>query len=68
MFKRFRVYLKHFYAPDDKMVRQLALESWREYIVGKPRIYDMDFCLAYQKAFNSQFRHNYAMIQLKSLK
>ena len=64
--RRFIKYLKYCYEPDDKMVRQLALESWRQYIIGKARIYDMDFCRAYQRGFNSQFRHNYAIEKLKS--
>lgn len=64
--KRFIAYLKLYYSLDDKMVRQLALESWRQYIIGKPRIYDMDFCRAYQRAFNAQYRHNYAKNRLES--
>ena len=66
MIRRFKTYLKHFYSLDDKMLRQLALESWREYIKGKARIYDMDFCIAYQKSFISRTRHEYAMSKLSS--
>lgn len=64
--KRFITYLKYFYEPKWKDVQELALESWRQYIIGKPRIYDMDFCRAYQRGFISQYRHNYAMNRLES--
>lgn len=37
-------------------LRELALESWREYIKGKPRIYNMDVCTAYQRKFISAYR------------
>ena len=66
--KRFISYLKHFYSLDEKVLRELALESWRGYIKGRPRIYNMDYCTAYQRAFISQYRHNYAIGQLESSK
>lgn len=66
--KRFIAYLKYSYSLDEKMLRQLALESWREYIKGRPRIYDMDFCRAYQRGFISRYRHDYAIRQLESAK
>ncbi len=62
--KRLLDYLKHFYSLKQKDLSLLALESWREYIKGKPRIYDMDFCLAYQRAFVSRYRHEYAMAKI----
>ena len=47
-------------------VSQLALESWREYISTRGRIYDMDFCRAYQHAFIHQYRRRYALSRLQS--
>lgn len=66
--RRFIAYLKYSYSLNEKELRELALQSWREYIKGKPRIYDMDFCRAYQRGFISRYRHNYAMSQLESAK
>jgi len=37
-------------------LRELALQSWREYIKGKPRIYDMNICIAYQRGFISAYK------------
>jgi hypothetical protein len=62
--KRFISYLKYFYFLDDKELREQALGSWRQYIVGKARIYDVDFCRAYQRAFMSKRRHDYAMSKI----
>ncbi len=62
--KRLFTYLKHFYALKQKDLTPLALESWREYIKGRPRIYDMDFCRAYQRGYISQYRHEYAMSKI----
>lgn len=62
--KRFIAYVKHSYSLDEKELREQALESWRQYIIGKPRIYDMDFCRAYQRAFMSKRRHDYAMSKI----
>ena len=64
--KRFISYLKYFYSLDEKELREQALESWRGYIVGKKRIYDMDFCRAYQRGFISQRRHDYAMSKINN--
>jgi hypothetical protein len=64
--KTLLAYLKHFNAPKHKDVSELALMSWREYIKGKARIYDMDFCRAYQRAFISAYRDSYAKAQIKS--
>lgn len=60
-------YLKYYYSIKHKDVRQLALESWHEYIKGKKRIYDMDFCRAYQHAFIVAYRHSYAKSQIDNL-
>lgn len=57
-------YLKAYYSLKQKDIQPLALESWREYIKGKPRIYDMDFCRAYQRGFMSQYRHQYALSKI----
>jgi hypothetical protein len=35
---------------------ELALASWREYIKGKKRIYNMDVCTAYQQRFISAYK------------
>jgi len=59
-------YLKHFYSIKRKDVSPLALASWREYIKGRPRIYDMDVCLAYQRGFVSAYRHTHAKAMLDS--
>ena len=61
-------YLKYYYQPKHKDVSVLALESWREYIKGKPRIYDMDVCRAYQRTYISTWRHSYAKSMLESAK
>jgi hypothetical protein len=66
--KRFISYLKHYFTPKHEELTELALISWRQYIKGKKRIYDMDYCRAYQRGFISQYRHNYAISQLKSAK
>jgi len=57
-------YLKHYYFIKHKDVSLLALEAWREYIKGKPRIYNMDICHNFQKGFINTYRHNYAKAQL----
>ena len=64
--KRFIDYLKYSRSLDEKELREQALESWRQYIIGRPRIYDMDFCLAYQRAFKSKRRHDYAMSRINN--
>jgi hypothetical protein len=66
--KRYITYLKHFYSPKHKDLSQMALESWREYIKDKGRIYNMDVCRAYQEGFIKEYRHNYAISQLESVK
>lgn len=60
--------MKYYYQPKHKDVRDLALKSWHEYIKGKPRIYDMDVCLAYQRGYISAWRHSYAKAMLESAK
>jgi len=42
--------------PKHKELVELALISWREYIEDKPRIYNMDVCTNYQKAFISAYK------------
>jgi hypothetical protein len=42
--------------PKHKELVELALVSWREYIKGKPRIYNMDVCTAYQRGFISAYK------------
>jgi hypothetical protein len=37
---------------------ELALVSWREYIKGKKRIYNMDVCTAYQRGFISAYKRS----------
>ena len=64
--KRFISYLGHFYSLKHKDLVPLALESWREYIKGKKRIYDMDFCRAYQRGYISAYRHQYAMSKINN--
>jgi hypothetical protein len=39
-------------------ITELALASWREYIKGKKRIYNMDVCTAYQQRFISAYKRN----------
>ena len=42
--------------PKHKELVEMALKSWREYIKGKPRIYNMDECTKYQHAFISAYK------------
>ena len=35
---------------------ELALASWREYAKGKPRSYNWNDCLSYQRAFISAYK------------
>jgi hypothetical protein len=58
-------YLKHFYSLKQKDLAPLALASWREYIKGKKRIYNMDVCTRYQQAFVHSYRHEYAISKIK---
>jgi hypothetical protein len=51
MFKR-KLVLNH------AELTELALASWREYIKGKKRIYNMDVCTAYQQRFISAYKRN----------
>ena len=44
--------------PSHAELTELALTSWREYIKGKKRIYNMDVCTAYQQRFISAYKRN----------
>ena len=57
-------YLKYYFEPDNKMVRNLAYLSHVEYFKNKfcPDIMDM---VAYQRAYVSNFRHAYATNKIK---
>jgi hypothetical protein len=57
-------YLKHYFTPKHKDLTELALESWREYIKGKKRIYNMDVCTRYQRRFISEYRRQYALSKI----
>ena len=57
-------YLKHYFTPKHDDLTQLALESWRQYIKGKKRIYNMNVCTNYQRRYISEYRHEYAKAQL----
>jgi hypothetical protein len=61
-------YLKAYYSLKQEDITPLALASWREYIKGKKRIYNMDVCTRYQQAFTHSYRHEYAKSQLAVLK
>lgn len=61
-------YLKFYFEPKHKDLTALALESWRTYIKGKKRIYNMNVCTRYQQAFISAYRHEYATTQLAKSK
>jgi hypothetical protein len=61
-------YLKYYFEPTHKEMIELALQSWRLYIQGRPRIYNMDVCRAYQRGFISSYRSRYAREKLESLK
>ena len=58
-------YLKHYYSIKQKDLTPIALESWRQYIKGKKRIYNMDVCTRYQQAFVHYYRHEYAVTKIK---
>lgn len=57
-------YLRLYNEPDHREVNRLALESWREYISTRSRIYDMDVCRRYQHAFEASYRDAHAKRQL----
>ena len=59
-------YLKHYFTPKHKDLTELALISWREYIQGKKRIYNMDVCTRYQQAFVHAYRHQYAISKISN--
>ena len=61
-------YLKHYFTPKHDDLTQLALESWREYIKGKKRIYNMDVCTNYQRRYTHAYRDAYAKSQLANIK
>ena len=61
-------YLKHYYSLKQKDIAPLALESWRQYIKGKKRIYNMDICTSYQRRYIHAYRDTYAKSQLVSTK
>jgi hypothetical protein len=61
-------YLKHYFTPKHDDLTQLALESWREYIKGKKRIYNMDVCTNYQRRYTHAYRDAYAKSQLANSK
>jgi hypothetical protein len=44
--------------PSHSELTELALASWREYIKGKKRVYNMDVCTAYQQRFISAYKRN----------
>lgn len=66
-------YLKYYFQPKDKYVRELAFNSAKEYFSTPvrnkdnpyPRVVDYDRRRAefsrYQRAFNDAYRHKYAM-------
>jgi hypothetical protein len=71
-------YLKYYFEPNDKMVRQLALDAARKYFSKPlrnaenpyPRISEYDYrrqgFLRYQRVWNDKYRHEYAMKKLCS--
>jgi hypothetical protein len=61
-------YLKHYYSIKQKDITPLALESWRQYIKGKKRIYNMDVCTSYQRRYTHAYRDAYAKSQLANSK
>ena len=61
-------YLKHYFTPKHDDLTQLALESWRQYIKGKKRIYNMDVCTNYQRRYTHAYRDAYAKSQLANSK
>lgn len=61
-------YLKFYYQPKHKDVSLLALESWREYIKGEKRVYNMDVCRKFQQAYIHTYRDNHAKTQLAKSK
>ena len=76
--KLFR-YLKYYFQPNDKYVRQLAYESAKKYFSTPvrnhnnpyPRVKDYDVrreeFLRYQRAFNDRYRHEYAIFKLTKI-
>ena len=61
-------YLKHYYSLKQRDITPLALESWRQYIKSKKRIYNMDICTKYQRSFTHAYRDSYAKSQLANNK
>lgn len=61
-------YLKAYYSLRQKDVQPLALDAWRLYIQGKPRIYNMDVCQNFQRAYIHAYRRQHAIAQLTSNK
>jgi hypothetical protein len=57
-------YLKHYFTPKHKELTELALISWREYIQGKKRIYNMNVCTNYQRRYIAEYRHQYAISKI----
>ena len=76
--KKVFLYLKYFFEPNDKYVRQLAFDAAKNYynipVRNKknpyPRVSDYDRrrleFISYQRAFNNSYRHEYAMQKLYS--
>ena len=61
-------YLRLYFEPRHEDLTALALQSWREYISGKKRVYNMDVCTRYQQRFISRYRRDYALAKLAESK